>query len=377
MPCFFRSHGNKRAKDVEKLANFEAYMKILLLPLSGLYHIGLKIRHLLFDWHLLPSKRFDHPVICIGNLCFGGSGKTPLTEYIVKLLSRQYRTCIISRGYGRRSKGCIIAHPDFTYEEIGDEPSLYVNKFPDVQVAVCTDRSAAVQKMLDSTTPPQVFVLDDAFQHRRISPGLNILLTEYGNLYTDDHLVPAGTLRDIPSAAQRANIVVVTKSPVFLNSDEKTDIRLRLKLLPSQRLFFSHLCYGDLTPLNEAAKSVDRNKARQMVAFCGIARPEAFFSQLKNLCPHIVEFRFRDHHPFTEKDIKTLTRAFEALESDHKIMVTTEKDAMRLIKSAYFCHFNSVPLFALPVEAGFNTNETFYSEIDSYVREYFRHHQVH
>ncbi len=352
-------------------------MRIILLPFSGLYHIILKVRHLLFDWKILPSKRFDHPIICIGNLCLGGTGKTPHTEYLVKQLSKQYRTCIISRGYGRRSKGFVQARPTSSFEEIGDEPLLYVRKFPDVQVAVDANRSEAVRHILDSEIPPHVILLDDAFQHRSIAPGLNILLTEYGHLYTDDHLVPAGRLRDIRSAARRADIVVVTKTPSPLGDDEKTRIESHLKLHPGQRLFFSHLLYGDLIPFNEKAKTLNPIKTDGMVAFCGIARPEHFTGYLKSICPHVTAFCFRDHHMFTESDISKLLHAFDKLENDDKIMVTTEKDAMRLIKSPYFCHLNSIPLFTLPVEVGFDSNETFYSEIDLYVREYFNHHPVH
>ncbi len=365
------------AKRVEKLANFEAFMRILLLPLSGLYHIILKIRHVLFDGHILPSKRFDHPVICIGNLCLGGTGKTPHTEYLAELLSQHYRTCIVSRGYGRRSKGFVLAHAGSSYEEIGDEPLQYVRKFPTVQVAVDADRAEAVQRLLDSNTPPQVFLLDDAFQHRSITAGWNILLTEYGHLYVDDRLIPAGSLRDIRSAAHRADMIIVTKSPQPISDGEKKRIAAHLKLQPQQRLFFSHLHYGDLVPINEKAKTTEAGKANGMVAFCGIARPEHFTNHLKSICPHVAAYCFHDHHPYSENDIRKLLHAFDTTASHDKIMVTTEKDAMRLIKSPYFCLFNSVPLFTLPVEVGVDDNEMFHSEINLYVRKYFSHHAIH
>ena len=188
-------------------------MKILLLPISFLYHIILSIRHKLYDWHCLKSKKFDLPVINVGNLALGGTGKTPHVEYLINLLTEQYRVCVVSRGYGRKTKGFQLANAHCVAETVGDEPLQYASKFKDVLVAVDENRNEAIELMNTMDRPPELYLLDDAFQHRSTRAGLNILLTAYDKLYCDDYLVPAGTLRDVRSAAQRADIILVSKSP--------------------------------------------------------------------------------------------------------------------------------------------------------------------
>ena len=344
-------------------------MRILLLPISLLYHIVLTIRHKLYDWHILRTTRFEKPVICVGNLNLGGTGKTPHTEYLVNLLKDNYRVATLSRGYGRKTKGFKQAESTSTYEDLGDEPLQYFRKFPEIQVAVDEDRVDGVRKLLRSPYYPEVILLDDAFQHRSIKAGLNILLTEYQHLYCDDFLVPAGTLRDVKSAAKHADLIVVSKSPKELDDAAKTAIVAKLKPLEYQKVYFSYLEYAPLQPLNEAAKAVSIEDPDIVLAFCGIANPKPFVEELKRQYETVDFLQFADHHTYTEDDIKTILKRFENLNSEKKIIVTTEKDAARLTNSPYLCQFERAPLYDLPVSVRFHEEEMFNKTILNYVRQ--------
>ena len=343
-------------------------MRILLLPISLLYHIVLSIRHKLYDWHILKSKRFEKPVICVGNLKLGGTGKTPHTEYLIRLLKNDYRVATLSRGYGRRTKGFKLAETSSTYNDLGDEPLLYFKKFPGIQVAVDEDRVDGVTHLLWEQGV-EVVLLDDAFQHRSISAGLNILLTEYQRLYMDDYLFPAGTLRDVRSAAKRADIIVISKAPKDLSKEEQQQITNKLNTSENQKVYFSYLEHAALQPLNEVAKAFSPEEADSAFAFCGIGNPKPFVEELKKRY-HTVDFLpFGDHHAYKEKDMKAVLNWFEKLDGEKKIIVTTEKDAARLTNSPYFCQFERIPLYDLPVMVRFHEEEKFNEEILSYVRK--------
>ena len=344
-------------------------MRILLLPIALIYHIVLTIRHKLYDWHILRATQFEKPVICVGNLNLGGTGKTPHTEYLIELLKDNYRMATLSRGYGRRTKGFKLAENTSTYEDLGDEPLQYFKKFPEISVAVDEDRVDGVRKLLISPNNAEVILLDDAFQHRKIKAGLNILLTEYQHLYCDDFLFPAGTLRDVKSAVKRAQIIVVSKSPKHLNEGEKQQIIGKLKPTEEQKVFFSYLEYNDLQPINEKAKTVSIENADSVLAFCGIANPKPFVEELGNHYKTVDFLSFTDHHPYTENDIKTILKCFDNLDGEKKIIVTTEKDAARLTNSPYLCQFETAPLYDLPVSVRFHEEEKFNEEILSYVRK--------
>lgn len=361
-------------------------MRILLWPISFFYHIVLTIRHKLYDWHVLRTTRFEKPVICVGNLSLGGTGKTPHTEYLIRLLKEQYRVATLSRGYRRKTKGFQQADKQSTYEDLGDEPLHYFRKFPGIQVAVDENRVEGVERLLEQTNPPQIVLLDDAFQHRRIEAGLNILLTEYRHLYCDDFLFPTGTLRDVKSAARRADIIVVSKSPKDLSDDDKKQIINRLNLSNRQKVFFSYLEYKALIPWNYQAEAFDPNTADAALLFCGIARPQPLIDKLKEKYQHLEAMTFPDHHIYTQQDAKRIKEHFDRLEGKRKIIVTTEKDDARLEKSPYFCqnvstplydsslglHFFA-PLYILPIEVRFHEEEKFNEEILNYVRQNQNH----
>ena len=231
------------------------------------------------------------------------------------------------------------------------------------------DRVDGVRKLFKSEDAPEVILLDDAFQHRRIEAGLNLLLTEYQHLYCDDFLFPAGTLRDVKSAAKRAQIIVVSKSPKHLDEEEKQQIINKINPTEEQKVFFSYLEYNDLQPLNEKAKRVSFENANSVLAFCGIANPKPFVEELENRYKTIDFLSFTDHHPYTENDIKTILKRFDNLGGEKKIIVTTEKDAARLTNSPYLCQFETAPLYALPVSVRFHEEEKYNEEILSYVRQ--------
>ena len=348
-------------------------MRILLLPIALLYHIVLTLRHKLYDWHFFRVTRFEKPVICVGNLNLGGTGKTPHTEYLVNLLKGTYHVATLSRGYGRKTKGLLLADSTSTCDDIGDEPLQYFRKFPDILVAVNEDRVDGVRKLLLNPYNAEVVLLDDAFQHRSLKAGLNILLTEYGHLYKDDFLFPAGTLRDVRSAAKRAHLIVVSKSPKALGDEEKELLIRRLKPLEHQKVFFSTMEYAPLKALNPKAESFEAETADAIVAFCGIAHPEPFAEELRKRYKTVDFLPFADHHPYTEEDLRGIMKRFENLSGEKKIIVTTEKDAARLTNSSYLCTFESAPLYALPVKVCFLEEEKFNHEIIEYVRQNHHH----
>ncbi|MBQ6769519.1 MAG: tetraacyldisaccharide 4'-kinase [Bacteroidales bacterium] len=348
-------------------------MRILLLPIAFLYHIVLTIRHKLYDWRILKSTGFEKPVICVGNLNLGGTGKTPHTEYLINMLKGNYRVATLSRGYGRKTKGFQMADSQSTYESIGDEPLQYSKKFQGIMVAVDEDRVNGTRELLYSPNNADVVLLDDAFQHLRIKAGLNILLTEYQHLYCDDFLFPAGTLRDVKSAARRAHIIVVSKSPQALSEDEKQMIIKELKPTKEQKVFFSTLEYADFAPLNASAGSLDAKTAESALLFCGIANPKPLIDKLKQQFKQVEAITFGDHHAYAEADIHRILDRFENLGNAKKIIVTTEKDAARLANSPYLCQFETAPLYDLPVGVRFHEEEKFNEEILKYVRENTHH----
>ena len=309
----------------------------------------------------------------MGNLNLGGTGKSPHTEYLARLLKKEFSVAILSRGYGRKTKGFKRVDATSTYADVGDEPLQYFKKFPDIRIGVDEDRVEGVEKILSGLGINKVILLDDAFQHRHIRPGFNILLTEYEHLYTKDFLFPAGTLRDIKSAAKRADFIVVSKSPKDLDESKKKEIIAQLKPQPEQTVFFSYLEYNDLQPLNAMAENFDANDADTALLFCGIAHPKPLINRLKQQYKHLEVMTFADHHAYTENDVKSIMSRFAQRNGTKKIIVTTEKDAARLTNSPYFCQFETTPVYDLPVSVRFHEEEKFNEEILDYVRQNQNH----
>ena len=345
-------------------------MKKLLLPISLIYSFVLYIRHKLFDWGILKSKSYDIPNICIGNLNLGGTGKTPHIEYLVRLLSDKYNIAVLSRGYGRKTKGFILANSSHTHEDIGDEPLQYFKKFSNISVAVDEDRCEGMERLLQEENPPQVVLLDDAYQHRKIKSGLNVLLTDYYYLYSKNYLVPAGGLRDIKAAAKRADIIVVTKSPEVLTPYYKKDVEESLKPLPHQKLFYSYIEYQDFQPLSKCSFNTNIKEAKTVLLLCGIANTYSLEDHIKRKYNTISNIKFNDHHNFTEKDIDMIIEKYNSLIGKNKVIVTTEKDAMRLINSSYISKFDNIPIYTIPIKVKFHKeeNNSFDDEILRYIK---------
>lgn len=306
-------------------------MSVLLSPLSLLWGLIVWLRGKLFDWGCLPSRSFPLPVICVGNLAVGGTGKTPHVEHILRLLhAHGYRVAMLSRGYGRKTKGYVLAHDRHTAEDIGDEPLQIRRNCPFATVAVCERRVEGIERLLQLTPAPQVVVLDDAYQHRYVRAGFNVLLTAASRLYTADHLLPWGRLREPAGAARRAQAIVVTKCP--------PDSRPALKVLPGQKLFYSCICYG--TPQSwKAPQSAYQNAAsadttpsfagQKVLLVTGIAHPEPLIRHVEACGAASVDaLSFPDHHAFSRRDAELINSSYG--QSAATCVLTTQKDATRL-----------------------------------------------
>lgn len=348
-----------------------------LYPISFLYGIGVSFRNRLFDWGILRSKSFDVPIICIGNIAAGGTGKTPHTEYLIKLLQDEATIAMLSRGYKRHTKGYVLATPQDTAQTIGDEPYQVKTKFPNIHVAVDEDRCRGIEQLCKIKSPEvEVVLLDDAFQHRYVQVGINILLTDYYRLFCDDALLPAGRLRESAQAKHRATIVVVTKCPPDIKPIDYNIIAKRLDLYPYQQLFFSSFKYGSLQPVFPAWGASQRElstlaKEEKILLLTGIASPIALVNELERYTSQIDLLTFDDHHEFSKKDIKLLKERFDKLGDDPKIIITTEKDATRLINHPTMDDELKRHIYALPIEVEIlqNQQDMFNQQITGYVRK--------
>jgi len=331
-------------------------LRKILFPFAILYGFITSIRNFLFDKGILKSYSFDIPIIAVGNLSVGGTGKTPQIEYLIRLLSPNYKVATLSRGYKRQSEGFVLADSTSNAEILGDEPFQFYTKFKNIQVAVDVDRKNGIEQLLSQTNKPEIILLDDAFQHRKVKAGFYILLTSYGDLYSDDYMLPTGNLRESRNGAKRANLVVVTKCPANLSLDELNKIRAKLKLESNQELYFSFIDYDELVYSEDKTMKVSEIKNVDKLLLAGIAKPNPFFAYLQS--ENDEKLVFPDHHHFTENDINDIKN-----KSQNKIIITTEKDFVRLK--------GSIPndqLFYLPIRSSFlSASDNFDKTITNYV----------
>ena len=329
-----------------------------LFPFAIVYGFITSIRNFLFDKGILKSHSFDIPIIAVGNLSVGGTGKTPQIEYLIRLLSPKYKIATLSRGYKRKSAGFILADSNSNAEILGDEPFQFYKKFNTIQVAVDANRKNGIEQLLSQTNRPEVILLDDAFQHRKVRAGFYILLTSYGDLYSDDFILPAGNLRESRTSAKRANLVVVTKCPATLSPDEQEKIKAKLNLSSSQELYFSCIDYDESIYSEDKKIKVDEIQNENKLLLAGIAKPEPFFKYLQS--ENVEKLVFPDHHHFSEKDLFEIENKAQG-----KIIITTEKDYVRLK--------GSIPtdqLFYLPIRSSFlSASEKFDKTITNYVEK--------
>ena len=337
--------------------------KALLLPLSKLYGFATTLRNKLFDWNILKSQEFPVPVIVVGNLSVGGTGKTPHTEFIVESLRYSYHIGVLSRGYKRATKGFVMADSKSTPRDIGDEPFQIYRKFSkDVSVAVCEDRCHGIREMLRIDPSINLIILDDAFQHRYVKPKVSVVITEYARPVFSDKMLPYGRLRESVKGLDRADIVIVSKCPNGLQPIEYSLFAKNLNLFPYQRLFFSKFAYGSLLPLfsEEAIPTpnlawLQRDDA--ILTISGIGNPRPFVKYIKSFEPRVKVNLFPDHHNYTRRDIELIVDRFRSLKGHTRILVTTEKDAVRLINNPYFPRELKKYAFYLPINVEFDRGE--------------------
>ncbi|QHS58993.1 tetraacyldisaccharide 4'-kinase [Chitinophaga agri] len=351
------------------------YLKVLLYPFSLLYGLVMWIRNRFYDSNVLTAVEFDLPVIAVGNLSVGGTGKTPHVEYLIRLLKDTYQVATLSRGYNRRTSGYLLADAKSTAAQLGDEPMQFHSKFPDIAVCVGEERMLAIPQLLGERPDTQVILLDDAFQHRSVKPGQNILITEYGRRFTKDHVVPFGRLREGRKGYERANCIIVSKCPPQLSDTEKAAIRQEIDPLPHQQLFFTSLTYGALYDMFTGTP-VDNSAETTVLLVCGIARPEPLLQQLKADYNNVFLLSFPDHYYYSVPDLEKIQRELGNLPGTRKMVVTTEKDAVRLQLLSEQLRPTNLPIAVMPVEISFlfGEGDSFNNYIFTYVDQFGSNH---
>jgi tetraacyldisaccharide 4'-kinase len=334
--------------------NFNFYLlksfRILLFPFSLLYGLIVITRNYLFDKNILKSVSFNLPIIAVGNLVVGGTGKSPMVEYLLELLRNRYMVATLSRGYKRKTKGYALSHASTTALEIGDEPMQFHTKFPDVAVAVGEARIEAIPQLLQDRPYTNVIILDDAFQHRSIKPGLNILLTSCNDLFTRDFFLPTGDLRDQRSSYKRADIIVVTKGSPFMSPEEREKVIKEISPLPHQHIFFTSILYNQPYHILSTQKR-GITVFDEVLLVTGIANPLPLKNYIVNQCKTYEEMAFSNHHIYTIDDLKDIRKRFQEMHAENKLIITTEKDAVRLIK--FQEQLLDLPVYVLPVQHKF------------------------
>jgi len=353
--------------------NFNFYLvksfRILLFPFALIYWMIITVRNWMYNKGYYRSAVFNMPVICVGNISAGGTGKSPMVEYLLRLLTPSFKVATVSRGYKRKTKGYVLAGNQTTALEIGDEPMQFHLKFPHVPVAVGEERIVAIPQLLHDKPDTQVIVLDDAFQHRRVKAGFNILLTECSNLYTRDWYLPTGDLRDNKSSAARAQVIIVTKCPPEMSAEERAKMLAELKPLAGQAVYFSTISYGKPYHIENRTET-ELSAGSEVLLVCGIANPKPLKQYIEKHTATYQERIYGDHHIFTIDDLKEIKDRFTKLENKQKIILTTEKDAVRLVK--FEKELETIPLYVLPIEHKilFNETEKFNQQVKDFITNF-------
>jgi tetraacyldisaccharide 4'-kinase len=348
--------------------------KILLSPFSLLYGLGVGLRNLFFNIGLLPQKKFDLPIISVGNLSVGGTGKTPMVEYLIDIIQEEgLKPAVISQGYKRKKGGYILMEDEHSAREVGDEPYQIKTKFPNTPVVVSKKRVSAIKKLLQQVPDIDVIILDDAFQYRYVKPGVNILLTEYSSPFPEDFLLPAGNLREPKPSKKRADIIIVTKSMKVLSPFEVGRLKEMIKPKAHQELYFSYINYQSFVDFNnpEATYDVKDFSDYKVVLFTGIANPLPLKAFLERRCKEVTVIKFGDHHQYNYKDYTKINERLKEIFINEKAVVTTEKDIKRIQSLDAKEYFKLFPLYYLPLQFEFHEseeNQNFTNKIINYVR---------
>ena len=349
-------------------------MRLILFPFSLIFAGIVSFRNFLFDRGIIKSVSYSLPVISVGNITVGGTGKTPMSEYILNILSNDFRCALLSRGYGRKTKGVLLADNQSIYTDIGDEPMQIKAKFKNILVAVAEKRNAGMEMLLKLPNPPEIVILDDAYQHRYIKPGLSILVIDYNRPVWKDFILPAGNLRGPSKNVKRADIVVINKCPNHLSEKAADNIKNRLKLSDYQHIYFTSIRYLEPVSMNED-KNMDfslilKNNDNHIVAVAGIGNPKPFFEMAGSIAKLDKKVRFRDHYQYKLTDITKIIDKCIIKNKSHPILLTTEKDAVRMKKIPEIFHNFGHLIWYFPIELEFlfGEKDKFDNEIDKYVR---------
>lgn len=354
----------------------------ILTPLTLLYGAVIGVRNKLFDWKIIPSEEFDIPVISVGNLTVGGTGKTPHTEYLIDLLKDKFKTALLSRGYKRKTSGYRLATDKSTPHEIGDEPYQIKQKFTDIHVAVDADRRHGIRRLSTdkASADTEVILLDDAFQHRHVVPGINIVLMDYNRPIYEDTLMPTGMLREPKSSLHRAHIFIVTKCPEDIKPIDFRIVAKNLELRPYQRLYFTSFVYGDMNKYGEKEVKALATLTPQthIVLVTGIASATPLVTKLSGYTEYITHMEYGDHHNFSQSDLQNIERTFDAIDAPDKLIITTEKDAARL-STHFLSDTIAHNLYVLPIKVEFlqGQAENFNHYITDYVSKNSRNRIIH
>jgi len=345
------------------------------MPFALIYSMATWLRNLMFEWKILSSKKFPVPIICVGNISVGGTGKTPFTEHLIVLLKKQYRVAVLSRGYKRKTKGFVLAKDDCTAYEIGDEACQIKQKYPDISVAVDANRCRGISRLLELPPDkrPNVILLDDAMQHRYVSPSLTIMLTDYNNIYYEDNILPVGNLRESAESVYRADIIVVTKCNGEMKPIDLRIIEKNMSLMANQRLYFSGIKYHRLEAVFSSQALYpcmlsELSGNESLLFIIGIANPQPLIDKMKSYSEKINACIFSDHRNFSKSDIKRIDSAFKTMPLPRRI-VCTEKDAMRLKSNAFLPEEWKRYLYYIPISVDFlfDRGENFDSRILKHV----------
>jgi tetraacyldisaccharide 4'-kinase len=330
------------------------FIRKILFPIVPIYYVVTWFRNWCFDIGIFKSKSYNFPIICVGNLSVGGTGKTPMIEYLIRLLKDKYKVATLSRGYKRNTNGFYIADENASAEIIGDEPFQFHQKFKDIVVSVNGNRQNGIKELKQLQHVPEIILLDDAFQHRKVKAGLNILLTAFDKLYVDDFVLPTGNLREPKIGAKRAQIIIVTKCPDDLNESKRKEIITKLKPLSLQKVFFSTIKYSEMVYGNQLSEPLINLQKERFTLVTGIANPKPLLIFLNSRRYNFEHLNFKDHHSFTESELKML--------NTKPLILTTEKDYMRLKDN-----IAKERLFYLPIEMQIFSNEKFSYLVNEYV----------
>jgi tetraacyldisaccharide 4'-kinase len=345
-------------------------ISILLIPFSLLYGIGVSIYQSLFYSGIIKAVKFSFPVISIGNLSVGGTGKSPHIEYLIRMLKDYVHIAVLSRGYKRNTSGFLLVEKNHNAKEVGDEPCQMKNKFPEIPIAVSENRSLGIPRLLRNFPELNLILLDDAFQHLGVKPGLNILLTEFSNPYVNDYLLPSGRLREWRYGAMRADVIVVTKCPEHLTESEFKSWKEKLQLRDHQTLFFSKIQYGTPYHIFNTEKLFFLNPGLHITLISAIAQSSYLVNYLSTQVASVVDYNFEDHHYFTESELQGLLVKHNQISHPNKMILTTEKDATRLQLFREFFEQRGIEIYAIPIDVKFYQEELFQQYIKSYLLDF-------